>query len=421
MTRDTNGRNHAQAGVRTGGQYTTEARGESAVSLAPDKDWGALHLQPGSRTPWGAADYVYDIAPGIAEVGTDSHGGIKLSPERNREVPAALRRSSGWYEEDCEAAIAMWAFPGEYAQHRAGRRRDGDDWVDQWADVDFVREDSADRVRRWFPDGWEAATGEAVTAEQSHVRAEQEFLAAHASDLVTVAATASAQHPGMVEVSATPGGRRPGFDETWAQAGERTFLVPREEYEAGRGKFGFVVDPTRHADITVEAPPRVPATRHTAVIPSASQRSATMTPAAANAFAKDLGQRWRDEDGRVRSLEQILTEDGVTGRTAWFENGSVRYALQDKQYEDSTGHTVYRVSKATFDALADIPDVRTPRDLARLDLQRAEHAYERARSGATSRSYGGDYLRERKAKAEAAGKKLAAARAAFEATKEDGQ
>jgi len=61
----------------------------------------------------------------------------------------------------------------------------------------------------------------------------------HANDWIVVSAITSEQQKGFVECIATPGGKRGVGSE------ERRFLVPADEYEIGR--FGFVIDPDRHA------------------------------------------------------------------------------------------------------------------------------------------------------------------------------
>lgn len=81
----------------------------SAEVEGPDQpDWGHTGVTVGSRTPWGPAQLVRGIAPGITRAFAPGHGGYKLSPERNRVIPAALRRRSGWYEEEDEAHIVAW-------------------------------------------------------------------------------------------------------------------------------------------------------------------------------------------------------------------------------------------------------------------------------------------------------------------------
>jgi hypothetical protein len=426
--------------VRTGGQFATEAHAEADVTLPgspwapPDgfvrpedcacspgntcdgcidagmfdydddgtddesaKDWGALALAEGSRTPWGPAQTVYDIAPGIAEVSCAGHGGIKLSPERNREVPPALRSRSGWYEEDCEAAIPMWAFHEEYAAHR----QSADKGASDMGDPGYVLMTSAGRIREWFPDAWTKATGETVTAEQSRVVAEREFAAAHAGDHVTIAVSRDDEHPGMVRVTATPGGERPTSGRSWSDVGAREFLVPRDEYDT-RGQFGFIVDPARHADVTPPPAPHKPkAHRYTPTVPDALERSRTMTPSAANRFTKDLNQRWRSADGKVRTLAEILATEGVTGRSAamYGDDGKVTYYLQQYQHEGGNGGTVLPVSKATWDALAgQVPDTRTASEVASLEVRRAEAAVEKAQANPDLVAFYGDTrLKARKA------------------------
>ena len=69
------------------------------------------------HTPWGYADQVEHIADGIAFYSTPRHGGFKLSIERVKQCAPAHQvhlKSGGvgvWYEEDCEAAKVILAFP----------------------------------------------------------------------------------------------------------------------------------------------------------------------------------------------------------------------------------------------------------------------------------------------------------------------
>jgi hypothetical protein len=62
------------------------------------------------RTPWGQADRVQEVGPGVTFVTTPSHGGFHLDAARNARVPRAWRDATwsgqglrGWYEEDCDA------------------------------------------------------------------------------------------------------------------------------------------------------------------------------------------------------------------------------------------------------------------------------------------------------------------------------
>ena len=57
------------------------------------------------QSPWGPIQNYEILAPGVWQVHTAGHGGIKLSAERNAKVPKLARNEDGWYEEDCEYAI----------------------------------------------------------------------------------------------------------------------------------------------------------------------------------------------------------------------------------------------------------------------------------------------------------------------------
>lgn len=224
-----------QASDRAGGRHNTATRQWRRFRQANT-------VREGSRSPWGTVDYVSRRAVGITDVGTASHGGVKLSAERNRAVHEAWRRPGGWYEEDCEWAIAAVTFPEAYPpEHVATARK---------------------TARNWFPDEYEAVTGEQVQPGESHVRDEALFFAEHANDWVTTAALAA--DPGtverflrddgdtemrfvqaeqaMVKVWARVDGRHATAPET------RAFLVRKADYD-GRGRFGFVVDPDKYEEV----------------------------------------------------------------------------------------------------------------------------------------------------------------------------
>ena len=82
-------------------------------------------------TPWGAPDTVEPIGTdGIAFVSTPSHGGFYVPPALNSRVPAEHRAitfnrqgESGWYEEDCDAALVVLAFPSLFGPHAVALAR----------------------------------------------------------------------------------------------------------------------------------------------------------------------------------------------------------------------------------------------------------------------------------------------------------
>ena len=66
---------------------------------------------------WDRPDHCEQIAPGIWSVSTPSHGGFMLSPQRIAAMPELLRacapdcKRDGSFEEDCEWALVVLAFP----------------------------------------------------------------------------------------------------------------------------------------------------------------------------------------------------------------------------------------------------------------------------------------------------------------------
>ena len=74
------------------------------------------------HTPWGTAQTVVELAPGITRATTSSHGGIHLDPHRVDQLPEQLRRITpfaglGWYEEDCDWIIPTLAWPDVFGAH----------------------------------------------------------------------------------------------------------------------------------------------------------------------------------------------------------------------------------------------------------------------------------------------------------------
>jgi hypothetical protein len=90
---------------------------ESIAMCVSDQDFYRSCPCP-ARSRWGPIQTKSELAPGVWSVSTAGHGGIKLSRERNAAVPAYLRREGGWYEEDCE-----WAIAAVVHHHRRTRRR----------------------------------------------------------------------------------------------------------------------------------------------------------------------------------------------------------------------------------------------------------------------------------------------------------
>jgi hypothetical protein len=182
-----------------------------------------------ARTPWGKPDQVKNWADGIAQVSTARHGGLWVSPARRKQMPEAFQRPNGWYEEDCEWSLVVVSFPDEFPAEQVVAART--------------------TAKRWYPDEYMAATGETLTAEDSHVLAERELRVKHASDYIGVCAWgdwAEDVPKGMVKVAAVRGGRDENYQ--YASNDHATFLIPNDEYDR-RGPLGFIVDEARHQRI----------------------------------------------------------------------------------------------------------------------------------------------------------------------------
>ena len=73
-------------------------------------------------TPWGAPDIADNLGDGIILYSTPSHGGVYIPNELLECIPDAFffsgnfaqQRRDGWFEEDCDMAIAIVFFPEHF-------------------------------------------------------------------------------------------------------------------------------------------------------------------------------------------------------------------------------------------------------------------------------------------------------------------
>lgn len=172
-----------------------------------------------ASSPWGAVQYGSVLADGIISVSTAGHGGVRISVERLRQMPPALRLGRHrWFEEDCDAALVALAF------------------ADDLKLDDRRRENAARSVADYFPAKWEAHFGRTLEPGQSYTRDHETFKTTHADRMVANGATGDWHHDvpdGMVGVTAT---RR-------SDGATGRFLVSADRY-AARSKFGYVIDET---------------------------------------------------------------------------------------------------------------------------------------------------------------------------------
>lgn len=171
-----------------------------------------------ASTPWGPSQGVTRYSDGVTAHSTASHGGFHIAPDLNRKISTALRRDSGWYEEDCEWAIVAITFTDLFTT--------------------FERRLADDAIRNWWPDAWEAIHGQHLLPGESRERDRESFERAHDKDWIVISAIRSNQQIGFTEVIATRGGARGEGSE------RRRFLLPSKEYHAG--PFGFIVDEAKY-------------------------------------------------------------------------------------------------------------------------------------------------------------------------------
>ena len=192
---------------------------EQAQHLREKQALGRRDSPGGAHTPWGPSQGGTVYAEGVTSHSTAGHGGFKLSAERNRKVHPMLRAVGGFYEEDECWAIVAFTFPHLFTT--------------------LERRHAEQTIKGSWPGAWEAISGTILVPGESRRKDQRAFEAEHAADWIVVSAITSGQQKGFVECVATPGGKRGAGTE------ERRFLVPADEYDVGR--FGFVIDPDRHA------------------------------------------------------------------------------------------------------------------------------------------------------------------------------
>ncbi|ACL42167.1 hypothetical protein Achl_4216 (plasmid) [Pseudarthrobacter chlorophenolicus A6] len=220
---DFRGRHPLEVGPQAHFDSLDQAKAHAKAVRERAAGYDHTYISPGFQSPWGEVQETKALAVGIDAVYTAGHGGLKLGPKRAEEVDTAWRERSSFYEEDCawsKAAVTHHQdLPADYvaAAHQT--------------------------ARQWYPDEYNAIVGKdpakygvknftPVTAEESHILRDREFLASRAATHVRVhrVDTAPAGHPGMVAATVydIPAD---GRDDEENQANARTILVPKDEWD----------------------------------------------------------------------------------------------------------------------------------------------------------------------------------------------
>jgi len=120
------------------------------------------------HSPWGAVQYQSSVIPGVVSVGTASHGGLKLSKERQAAMPDYMRCEGGWYEEDCDWAKVYAVFAVEIRRYYEAHPEDANA-VHELRNLERV----PDSLKNWHPEIYERFFGEQIPAGESYVREHQ--------------------------------------------------------------------------------------------------------------------------------------------------------------------------------------------------------------------------------------------------------
>ncbi|MCA1379448.1 hypothetical protein I6F34_01260 [Bradyrhizobium sp. BRP05] len=180
-------------------------------------------------SPWGAIQDKRELAPGIWSVSTASHGGIKLSRERNAAMPAYMRNEGGWYEEDCEWAKAAVVHPIGFQRVVNGK-------------TEF--DHAMATLRNWHPDAYEKFSGLPLVKGQSLIRDEQIFKAETHDKFVLRSAWGDWAHW-------VPKGKIGVYAHRESDKAEKWFLLDKASYEQRRAadRSGIVIDPAIDTEI----------------------------------------------------------------------------------------------------------------------------------------------------------------------------
>jgi hypothetical protein len=220
---DFRGRHPLEVGAQTHFDSLDEAKVHAKAIRERSLGYDHTHISPGFRSPWGKVQSTKTMAVGIAAY-TAGHGGLKLSPKRDDEVDQAWREPAGWYEEDCAWSKAVITHHQDLpADHVAAAHK---------------------TAREWYPDEYEAIVGkdpakygitdyQPITAEDSHIVRDREFLAARAGthDKVHSVSHDLDAHPGMVAVVLSDIRADGREDDSTPPLNQRTILVPKDEFK----------------------------------------------------------------------------------------------------------------------------------------------------------------------------------------------
>lgn len=320
----------------------------------PHYEGGTMNMhaveKSAGRQGWGEVNSISEVAPGIVFADCVGHGGYRLSRERNNAIPRPLRKT--WYEEDAESAIVGMYHPDAF-------------------EGDLL--DPESRVRDYFPDEYEEATGRKLALGESYTRDEREYHRLNA-DKWHLTSALNRQSTGMVDVT-----YKRGDERVRAEVPSEAFVAMREEAQA-HGTYhphSVALNDAQLEGFNPVAEPEPewgPTPRYRGV------DTAGLTPAQKDRANKDLDRpmRFKGSDA-VTSLRNEAAQGRIEGKRARFDeaSGKMIYSVtrsttpEGVAARDSSVFSV-QVSKAGWDAF-EAPDSRSESDRIAAQINQANH------------------------------------------------
>lgn len=376
--RDQNGRyaEGSTASAETDGVQLAAATqpGHDPVSDEFDEHrWGRIKgPAEGSYVPghgWGRVNHVYPHGAGIVFASCEGHGGFKLSKQRNQAIPAPLRNSDGWYEEDCEAYIVGAYHPIAFSHAETPTA----------AELDDNRRTCEQGLRDWFPDQWTELTGEECTTDNSFT------MRSRASDQARLEWQQAVAHEFVIDPSRLPDvagldGWNPVTVIRRSDNTSRTIMIPADHYTEtvpSRDKPLTPVDLDRCVDVTDimddTAPPADPDPVHDCPV-----NWNALTPRQQEQVSEQMATLYRDDDDRIVRFDTYLTEQGLCGKKQYVDARSGRA----DHYLVVGNRQMIQVPAATWKAV-EVPDMDSATNRADNEMKRARAGLERAYASAS--------------------------------------
>lgn len=114
------------------------------------------------HSPWGQVQWSTVLADGIVSVSTASHGGVKLSPERQARMPDEFKCKGGWYEEDCDWCLPFVVFQADIMA-----------FGDEYAVRNILAGSHIKTLKNWHPEKFEQWFGTVLQPGESYIKDER--------------------------------------------------------------------------------------------------------------------------------------------------------------------------------------------------------------------------------------------------------